>query len=256
MMEAKNKHFQIKPIQTWKAVTIYILCIVLVAGLLVGNYFADAYRDLITVYLSGSGTVTTEDSEALCLEIQQEGMVLLKNEGGLPLKENARVTLLGQSSADFVYGGAGSGSVDTSAAADLREAMEEAGFTVNPTLWDFYTVGAGRDYRKEVPDETGDGDFQVNEVPRDLYTNTEISSFAQYGDAAVVCIGRSGGESADIPTTPLVSGYLYLEPDKDELDLLTMACENFQTVVVVINANNPLELGFLEDLWQRLFKTS
>ena len=173
MMEAKNKHFQIKPIQTWKAVTIYILCIVLVAGLLVGNYFADAYRDLITVYLSGSGTVTTEDSEALCLEIQQEGMVLLKNEGGLPLKENARVTLLGQSSADFVYGGAGSGSVDTSAAADLREAMEEAGFTVNPTLWDFYTVGAGRDYRKEVPDETGDGDFQVNEVPRDLYTNTE-----------------------------------------------------------------------------------
>ena len=247
MMEAKKKHFQIKPIQTWKAVTIYILCIVLVAGLLVGNYFADAYRDLITVYLSGSGTVTTEDSEALCLEIQQEGMVLLKNDGGLPLKENARVTLLGQSSVDFVYGGAGSGSVETSAAAALREAMEEAGFSVKPTLWDFYTVGAGREYRKEVPDETGAGTFQVNEVPRDVYTNAEISSFAQYGDAAVVCIGRSGGESADIPTTPLASGYLYLEPDKDELDLLAMACENFQTVVVVINANNPMELGFLED---------
>lgn len=75
-MEGKNKKqsWHRKPISTFKAVVIYILCGVLIAGMLVGNYFADAYRELITVYLSGSGSVTTAESEALCLEIEEEGI--------------------------------------------------------------------------------------------------------------------------------------------------------------------------------------
>ena len=43
-------------------------------------------------------------------------MVLLKNEDGLPLKEGAKVSFAGTDSVDFVYGGSGSGSVDTSLA--------------------------------------------------------------------------------------------------------------------------------------------
>ena len=246
MAEVKKK-FQLKPISTAKAVVAYIVCFALIAAMLAGNYFADAYRELITVYLSGSGTVTTAESEALCLEIEEEGMVLLKNDGALPLKEGAAVTLLGQDSVDFVYGGAGSGSVDTSKAPTLKQGLEKYGFTVNPTLWEFYSTGAGKGYRKSVPDETGDGDFAVNEVPQSVYTSAETGSFGDYHDAAIVCIGRSGGESADIPTAPLASGYKYLELDRDELDLLTMACQSFDTVVVLLNANNPLELGFLED---------
>ena len=100
---------------------------------------------------------------------------------------------------DFVYGGAGSGSVDTSKAANLKQALEKSGFQVNPALWDFYLTGPGKDYRKSVPDETGKGDFAVNEVPAGVYTQSVKDSFAQYGDAAIVCIGRSGGESADTP---------------------------------------------------------
>ena len=222
MAEVKKK-FQLKPISTAKAVVAYIVCFALIAAMLAA------------------------ESEALCLEIEEEGMVLLKNDGALPLKEGAAVTLLGQDSVDFVYGGAGSGSVDTSKAPTLKQGLEKYGFTVNPTLWEFYSTGAGKGYRKSVPDETGDGDFAVNEVPQSVYTSAETGSFGDYHDAAIVCIGRSGGESADIPTAPLASGYKYLELDRDELDLLTMACQSFDTVVVLLNANNPLELGFLED---------
>lgn len=246
-MAKEKKKFQLKPISTMKAVIIYVVCFALIGGMLAGNYFADVYRELITVYLSGSGTVTTAESEALCLEIEEEGMVLLKNDGALPLREGAAVTLLGQDSVDFVYGGAGSGSVDASKAPTLKAALEKYGFTVNPTLWDFYSTGAGKGYRKSVPDETGEGAFAVNEVPQAVYTDAETGSFGDYHDAAIVCIGRSGGESADILTAPLASGYQYLELDKDELDLLTMACASFDTVVVLLNANNALELGFLED---------
>ena len=244
----KKQPRQLKPIGTAKAVAIYVLCAALIVGMLVGNYFTDAYRELITVYLSGSGTVTTAESEALCLEIEEEGMVLLQNrDGALPLKSGAAVSVFGQDSVDFVYGGAGSGSVDTSKAATLKQALEKSGFQVNQALWDFYLTGPGKDYRKSVPDETGRGDFAVNEVPVSAYTQSVKDSFAQYHDAAIVCIGRSGGESSDIPTQPLASGYRYLELDQDELDLLAMACGSFDTVVLVLNSNNTLELGFLED---------
>lgn len=237
-----------KPMTVPKAIVTYVICAVLICAMLVGTYYADVYRDLITVYLSGSGTVTTDKSEDVCRRIEEEGMVLLKNEdAALPLASGAKISLFGQDSVDFVYGGAGSGSVDTTLAPNLKEAMEAAGFTVNETLWDFYESGAGKNYRKSVPDETGAGEFAVNEVPADVYTDAVKKSFADYNDAAIVCIGRSGGESADIPTEPLASGYQYLELDNNELDMLAMACENFDTVIVLLNANNALELGFLED---------
>ncbi|MBQ2089142.1 MAG: glycoside hydrolase family 3 protein [Lachnospiraceae bacterium] len=236
-----------KPFSTTRAIITYVVCVASIVALCIGNYFAYTYKDLITVYTSGSGSVTTEESENLCQEIEKEGMVLLKNDGGLPLSEGAKVSIFGQDSVDFVYGGSGSGEMDSKSLITLKEAFEESGFKVNESLWDFYDSGAGKDYRKEVPDETGEGEFVVNEVPASVYTDDVKSSFKDYNDAAIVCIGRSGGESADLPTEPIESGYKYLEIDNNEIDMLNMACENFQNVVLVINANNPMELGFLED---------
>ena len=236
-----------KPFSMTKAILTYVVCGVLIVALGIGNYFAYTYKDLITVYTSGSGTVTSDESEALCQEIEEEGMVLLTNNGGLPLQEGAKVSLFGQDSVDFVYGGSGSGSVDTQTVDSLKDAFEKSGFEVNETLWDFYESGAGKDYRKTVPDETGEGEFAVNEVPADVYTKEVKDSFSDYNDAAIVCIGRSGGESADIPKETLDSGSRYLQLDSNERDMISMACENFDDVVVIINANNAMELGFLEE---------
>ena len=236
-----------KPLTKAKAILIYALCLILTVGWLVGNYYAHLYSDLISVYLSGSGTVTTASSEEVCQKIEEEGMVLLKNDEALPLAKGAKLTLLGQDSIDFVYGGAGSGSVDTSIAPTLKDALEKSGFDINEKAWSFYTEGPGKDYRKSVPNEQGKGDFAVNEVPADKYTDDVIGSFKDYNDAALVCIGRSGGESADIPTTELSTGSRYLQLDSNEMDLLKLACENFDKVVLILNANNALELGFLED---------
>ena len=99
-----------KPMTVVKAVVTYVICGVLICAMLVGAYYADVYRDLITVYLSGSGTVTTDKSEDVCRRIEEEGMVLLKNEdAALPLASGAKISLFGQDSVDFVYGGAGVG---------------------------------------------------------------------------------------------------------------------------------------------------
>ena len=183
-----------------------------------------------------SAAAVQEASAQLCREIEQEGMVLLRNNGdALPLAKGASVTLLGESAADLVYGGAGAGSVDTSTAPNLRQAMEAAGFTVNPVLWDFYTTGAGASYKKEVPSITGQGRFAANEAPQSAYTQAEFDSMAQYNDAAIVVIGRSGSESVDLPTE-------YLSFTQEERNLIQMATERFDKVILLLNVTNPINM--------------
>ena len=248
------------------AVLISLLALALAVVIVAANVLTSTYSAMISMAL-GQATFKIEGgadpqyyesafateqemndrAAEICRQIEQEGMVLLKNEGGaLPLDPGAKVSLLSQNAVDLVYGGTGAGSVDTSSAPDLKTALEAAGLEVNPTLWDFYTTGAGKSYRKEVPSITGSGVFRAHEVPQALYTDAIKSSFAEYGDAAIVVIGRSGGESADL-TAGLNEGGHYLELNSDEKDLLQLACEHFGKVIVLINATNPMELGFLNE---------
>lgn len=48
--------------------------------------------------------------------------------------------------------GGGSGTVDTSTAPTLKEALESVGFQINPTMWSFYTEGAASSIRMDVAD--------------------------------------------------------------------------------------------------------
>jgi len=145
----------------------------------VGNYYANKYAPVINTYLGQKsyevkdGGAGAEDSvyfkasysseserlaadASIAKEVAQEGFVLLKNDGALPMAEG-RVTLLGVSSADILYGGGGSGAVDSSTAPTLKSALEASGFEVNPTMWSFYTEGAGSSIRMDVADIAGTG---------------------------------------------------------------------------------------------------
>ena len=242
----------------------FIICAVLVVGLTVGTVVSNNYADLISNVLNADTTKIigeadaiyasdyknndklVEHEEEICEQAEQEGMVLLTNNGTLPL-EGKKVTLLGQDTVDFVYGGSGSGSVSADKAVSMQDAMKKAGFSINKTVTEFYTNGAGKDYRKTYPSETGKGEFAVNEVPVSKYTDEVIDSFEKYNDAAIVVFGRSGGESSDLPTEDLSTGYKYLELDQNEQDLLKMACDYFDKVIVLLNSNNPMELGFLNE---------
>ena len=78
-----------------------------------------------------------EAAKALVEEIAASGIVLAKNEAGaLPLAAASKVTMLGRAAADPVFGGSGSGSVDTNSAVTARGGLENAGLTVNDTVFD------------------------------------------------------------------------------------------------------------------------
>ena len=233
-----------------------VMVVVCVLGLVVGNVAVGMFSQPITMFIgakdytvsdaSDTNTYTsdydsTEDLHTAAAQtardIEAEGIVLLaNNNSALPLAAGSKISLIGQDSVDFVYGGSGSGSVDASSAHTLREACEQAGLVVNPTLWDFYETGDAKQYRKVVPSVTGSGGFAVNEVPQSAYTDEVRASFSDYNDAAIVVIGRSGSESVDLDAS-------YLELTTEEKSEISMARASFSRVILVLNTSNTVELG-------------
>ena len=153
-------------------------------------------------------------------EAEEEGIVLLRNEGNtLPLGTGARVALFGVTSVDPVYGGTGSGQVQTSSAPDFAEAFDEAGLTVTDTSLISW-------YRSQLEEENigrtryAMGEAHWKQVRRHLGDeNSEIRS-----SAAVVVLGRVGGEGDDMTHGAMKedaardgTDYLRLNPQEEEL---------------------------------------
>ncbi|WP_062461422.1 glycoside hydrolase family 3 C-terminal domain-containing protein [Demequina soli] len=209
------------------------------------SYYESDYADMDAVDVAAKDLVE---------EIAAGGMVLAKNEGGaLPLASGAQVTMLGRAAADPVFGGAGSGSVDTNSAVTPRAGLENAGFGVNDQVYSTIEAFAAENTRGHIEmDQPDISTYNIGELPVDQY-EAQASTFADYGDAGIVFIGRPGGEGGDLTTDMTgwddnaIEGQHQLELNQDEKDLIALAKESFDTVVVVVNASTTLEMGDLQD---------
>ncbi|MFJ2298064.1 glycoside hydrolase family 3 C-terminal domain-containing protein [Oerskovia paurometabola] len=207
-------------------------------------------------YTSDFGSIDEVDAAAKTLveEIAAGGIVLAKNDAGaLPLAPSSRVTMLGRAAADPVFGGSGSGSVDTNSAVTARAGLENAGFEVNDQVFTTIEAFAAENPRGYIEMDRPDiSTYYIGEMPVSEY-EAQASSFQQYSDAAVVYVGRPGGEGGDL-TQDMADwdenaepGQHQLELNKDERDLIALAKESFETVVVVVNASTTIEMGDLQD---------
>lgn len=277
-----------KPV-LWTAFSV-IMAALLVA-VIIGNSIANQYATTINVALNTSTYKiikgeTDQDTEyfksdfaseeeqvsyeeELCAKIEEEGSVLLTNNGALPLKAGDNVSLFARGSVNLVYGGTGSGKVDTSSAPNFRDALEANDVNVNAELWDFYlSDDMVKKYSRQTPAEIADvieanTQYGVNEAPWSVVNDGAGSSFASYGDAAIVVLARSGGEGADLPdgNESISAGGIqyavgmegegdYLELSAEEKELLAGLKElkdkgTFKSVIVVLNTSNAIALDFL-----------
>lgn len=185
----------------------------------------------------------------LCKLVEAEGAALLTNENGaLPLGRNTSVSLFSNSSVNLVYGGTGSGNVDASKADTLRSALEKVDIAVNDTLWDFYSTGAGAEYKADRGGVVTTTSASTSEVPWSAYTDEVKNSVASFGDAAIVVLSRVGGEGADLAYDTV--NYLALDDNEKELmsQLAAMKADGtIKKLVVLINSANAFQVDFLKD---------
>jgi len=202
------------------------------------TFYASEYGELSAENLAK----LLEDDMALCKAELEEGAVLLKNENAaLPLTSSERaITLFGRASVDIVYrGSAGGPSLDPSREITLKTAFENAGFSVNETLWNAYKASTTtRDIN------TG----AIGEESKDFYTSDIQASFDNYSDAAIVVLSRYGGESKDLKTVD-ADGVAQLSLHESEKDLLNMIHESgkFGKIIVLINSVYAMDLGWLDE---------
>ncbi len=235
-----------------------LLVLLIVVNVLTLNVYSTAITSFFTKLEATDAEVETtqDDWNAIAAEVESEGIVLLKNENNtLPLSGVDAVNLLGYRSYNHVYSGTGSGSTDSTNAVTLTDALATVGITANPALEEngVYTVSF-------TDDTEGSGLFaRFMGAGFVLTTEPDISAFTgdcsfeslkAYSDVAIVTLGRAGGEGSDLTSAEaedLDGAETYLALSDSEKELLEYATETFETVIVLVNSGNAMELGCLED---------
>ena len=211
---------------------------------------------------TGNGTLsdeTNEEAAEVAEEIMEDGIVLLKNESLLPLNETKKLNIFGWESINPAYGGAGSGGInDLYDIVSLNQGLENAGFSINQELVDFYNNYGADNPEMSIQKQS----WTLPEPPVDTYSDELIKSAKEYSDVAVVVLSRKAGEGHnDIPMDVRKAAYdnnsdeyddfpegeHYLQLSQTERDMVDMVCSNFDNVIVVYNGANQFELGFADE---------
>ena len=250
---SRDKRFLIRG----EAVTAMVLAVVVCVNMICFGPMAT-----LIGLATGNGTLsdeTNEEAAEVAEEIMEDGIVLLKNESLLPLNETKKLNIFGWESINPAYGGAGSGGInDLYDIVSLNQGLENAGFSINQKLVDFYNNYGADDPEMSIQKQS----WTLPEPPVDTYSDELIKSAKEYSDVAVVVLSRKAGEGHnDIPMDVRKAAYdnnsdeyddfpegeHYLQLSQTERDMVDMVCSNFDNVIVIYNGANQFELGFADE---------
>ena len=172
-----------------------------------------------------------------------EGMILLKNEGLLPLKNIKNIALIGATSFDFISGGTGSGDVEEAYTVSLEEALVSSGYKINEVssnIFKSHFLANESSFKKhEGILGTLMGMLNPYTPPEIDYSINSIKELAKSADIAIITIGRNSGEGSDRIE---VDDFLL---SKKELKMIEITSKEFRSlgkkVVVVLNVGGVIE---------------
>ena len=195
------------------------------------------------IYGKGFETYTPEEQSRIALgrEVAQEGMVLLENNGALPLTKGAKTALLGVGQIGFLHGGSGSGSTFANYVIKLPEAMTNAGANVDKELLPLYTKYCADEQKKVEQEPPHMRRGTIPEMPLSMET---LQAVGKRNDAAVITLSRLAGEGRDRKLEP---GDYYLSDEEHALFAAAKAC--FSKVIVVLNICGVMDMEWV-DIYQ------
>ena len=177
----------------------------------------------------------------LSRKVATEGMVLLENNGLLPLKKNTTVALFGIGSLDYVKGGGGSGMVYCDYTRNIYEGFmcKAPGIKVFEPVTKFYY-----DYTLPLLEEYN-GDlhfldqklFDEIEVPEEL-----VEEASKQADVAIITIHRFSGEDWDRSSE---KGDFYLtDTEQKMVDSVT---SHFKHSVAVLDVGGMIDVSWIKE---------
>ena len=211
-----------------------------------------------------------EAKDALAVEIASEGTVLLKNnDKTLPIDvASEKVTLWGLNSVNPTLGGRIGSSVSVASDAgqlqyDIVSALDARSIQVNDDMLKFYqdaqlTKDYGRKGGHSITPSFGKmyenpSSYNIGEAPAEVYTDDLLASAD--GTVAVVVLSRDSSEAADyspkmenIANKKVTDTYdRPLALSTNEKAMIELAKEHSTKVIVLLNANNPIEIEDLKN---------
>jgi beta-glucosidase len=197
-----------------------------------------------------------KDNRALARKAAAEGIVLLKNDGVLPLAPCA-IGLYGAGSCFTVKGGTGSGDVRERYSVSAEEGLKNAGFSFpNPAWIDRLKAKYQEDvaeWRDKVeqsirwygPLRTAKMFSEVRKYPKPEPVCLPLTPDDLTGetDTALYVISRQAGEGKDRRDCP--GDYELSETEKENLKILS---GRFKKLVLVVNSGSVVDLSIMDEV--------
>ena len=186
--------------------------------------------------MSDEKIITTKEFAAHCRKAIPEGIVLLENNGALPLAKGENVALFGRGQFEYLKSGSGSGGrVNCPYVTNVYDEIKGR-VTLDNSVTQFY-----RDFIKQNPFDAGDGwkpcFCQTEAVPSEEL----VRDAAARSDKAIYIICRNVGESFDYEKVP---GNWYLSQQEDAT--LSLLSQYFKNVIVLLNSGNIMDMSWVK----------
>ena len=180
-----------------------------------------------------------------------EGMVLLENDGTLPLEGVKKLALFGNGARHMIKGGKGSGDVNSRSVVGVEQGLLDAGVEIVTGAWldkyDKCVEDAKNSYKERVQKriaETGDPMMAFVEAFSNPYHDPDIQALDDSdmvdADAAVYVVARDSGEGADRKAA--AGDYELTDNEKNTIERLAAHYDKF---VVALNVGGVLDTKFL-----------
>ena len=210
-------------------------------------------RSIHKAALTDAVTPLEESGKKLAYKAAVEGIVLLENDGSLPLKAG-KIALYGAGAKKTIKGGTGSGEVNERHAVSVFEGLEQSGFTVTTMRWIEDYDQAFEEGEQEYVEE-----FRKKLSPKNLsdFMNLMSSPYRYpYGraiqekdieesdtDSCIYVVSRQAGEGADRKLDENEYGLSEIERIN-----IAFCAERYKKLIVVINVGGVFDLNFLNEI--------
>ncbi len=186
-------------------------------------------------------------SSKVAVELEQEGIVLLKNEDNVLPLGGKKVNIFGAGSVSPLLGGAGSGAITAENPVSFYDALDEAGIEYNGELRALYEKESSTNDLPKTGNTAVNNLLQLaltksslKEMKTSKLTEKIMTNAVGFSNTAIIVISRTSAEGSDL--APEV-----LRLQDEEKALVEKVTAAFDDVIVLFNTGNVMEMGWLDE---------